>query len=405
MKKAIRLLTLVLAVIMVLSFVSCANNNDPAETKEPEKTQAPNNDNTKAPESSEDPTDSDKTTEESKGNDTVTEAPTESESDTKPEGPKPQELADGTMIYYEDFNAFANSNDSDAVIAALQAANNGLWKFDSIDNPLFGDGQKAYKNPTSKYGIENGRLMVYGYTDYTGTAIEGASDTYLVILDGDYMWEVAQKDYTIQYDLCYNESSKADRYIAIVWNYLGSSYDSFHFRVRGTANLQMHFIDTKWYTYDLSAKDGGHKDYYAAGNDKDEADASKFTGTSIAKKLLGLTEDDTVAAFKDIEVTIRIKNRYDDGPEVWMRANGGKGITNDFVKVSEANEGAAGMIGAYWRMMADPDLEQVGAPGGVCLKTGGKMNGYVDNIMIWVGLGDEPADKTVTFKPTPRNAE
>lgn len=393
MKKAIRLLTLVLAVIMVLSFVSCAKNNDPVETKEPAKTQAPNNDNTKAPESSEEPKDSD----------TVTEAPTES--DTKPEGPKPQELADGTMIYFEDFNAFANNNDSDAVIAALQAANNGLWKFDSIDNPLFGAGQKAYKNPTSKYGIENGRLMVYGYKDYTGADIEGASDTYLVVLDGDYMWEVAQKDYTIQYDVCYNEFSKADRYIAIVWNYLGSSYDSFHFRARGTANLQVHFIDTKWYTYDLSAKDGGHKDYYAAGNDKNEEDASKFTGTSIAKKLLGQTEDDSVGAFQNVEVTIRIKNRLEAGPEVWMRANGGKGITNDFVKVSEANEAAAGMIGGYWRMMADPELEQVGAPGGICLKTGGKMNGYVDNIMVWIGLGDEPADKTVTFKPTARNAE
>ena len=56
-------------------------------------------------------------------------------------------------------------------------------------------------------------------------------------------------------------------------------------------------------------------------------------------------------------------------------------------------------------MMADPELEQVGAPGGICLKTGGKMNGYVDNIMVWIGLGDEPADKTVTFKPTARNAE
>lgn len=403
MKKAIRLLTLVLAVIMVLSFVSCAKNNDPVETKEPDKTQAPNNDNTKAPESSEGPKDSDTATEAPKDSDTVTEAPTES--DTKPEGPKPQELADGTMIYFEDFNAFANNNDSDAVIAALQAANNGLWKFDSIDNPLFGADQKAYKNPTSKYGIENGRLMVYGYKDYTGADIEGASDTYLVVLDGDYMWEVAQKDYTIQYDVCYNEFSKADRYIAIVWNYLGSSYDSFHFRVRGTANLQVHFIDTKWYTYDLSAKDGGHKDYYAAGNDKNEEDASKFTGTSIAKKLLGQTEDDSVGAFQNVEVTIRIKNRLEAGPEVWMRANGGKGITNDFVKVSEANEAAAGMIGGYWRMMADPELEQVGAPGGICLKTGGKMNGYVDNIMVWIGLGDEPADKTVTFKPTARNAE
>lgn len=401
MKKAIRLLTLVLAVIMVLSFVSCANNDNPDDTKAPGKTETPHDTATKAPDATEEPKDTD--TESDTPKDTSTEAPTES--DTQPSGPKPQELADGTMIYFEDFNAFTNNNDSDAVIAALQAANNGLWKFDSIDNPLFGAGQKAYKNPTSKYAIENGRLMVYGYKDYTGTAIEGASDTYLVILDGDYMWEVAQKDYTIQYDVCYNEFSKADRYIAIVWNYLGSSYDSFHFRVRGTANLQMHFIDTKWYTYDLSAAAGGNKDAYAAGNDKNPDDPDKYTGSSIAKKLLGLTEDDAVGAFQNIEVTIRIKNRFDDGPEVWMRANGGKGITNDFVKVSEANEGAAGMIGGYWKMMADPDLEQVGAPGGICLKTGGKMNGYVDNIMVWIGLGDEPADKTVTFRPTPRNAE
>lgn len=401
MKKAIRLLTLVLAVIMVLSFVSCAANDSREESKSPETTEAPQNTNTKAPDKTEEPKES--KTESDTVKDTTTEAPTES--DTTPEGPKGQDLADGTMIYFEDFNAFANSNDSEAVLAALQAADNGLWKFDSIANPLFGSAQVAYKDPTTQYAIENGRLMVYGYKDYTGADITGAGDTYLVILDGDYMWEVAQKDYTIQYDVCYNEFSKADRYIAIVWNYLGNSYDSFHFRVRGTANLQMHFIDGKWYTYDLSAKDGGNKDYYAAGNDKDEEDATKYTGTSIAKKLLGLTEDDTVGAFQNIEVTIRIKNRYEDGPEVWMRANGGKGITNDFVKVSEANESAAGMLGGYWKMMADPDLDQVSAPGGICLKTGGKMNGYVDNIMVWVGLGDEPADKTVTFIPTPRDAK
>ena len=36
----------------------------------------------------------------------------------------------------------------------------------------------------------------------------------------------------------------------------------------------------------------------------------------------------------------------------------------------------------------------------LCLKTGGKIDSYVDNISVWTGLGDEPLDNSTTAYET-----
>ena len=60
---------------------------------------------------------------------------------------------------------------------------------------------------------------------------------------------------------------------------------------------------------------------------------------------------------------------------------------DDFVKVSEPSVNADGPMYIGWDGSA------------VQFKIGATIDGYLDNIILWTGWGDQPADKTITYKP------
>ncbi len=350
-----RTLALILALLMTLVvFASCNNTNQP-EVTTPAGTKAPSDPATT-------PTTKPSTNPETKPATKPAETKPATEPATEaPEIPVPT-IQDGIMVFHQDFDTFPNTTGNDEVAKLLG------WQIRNKDNGTLptGEPDAALTDNTTVYSIEDGKLKLVNNTD-------DGKDSYFKMVGDDYMKPAAVGNYTIQYDLRYIESSKPDRYICILANYNGyDTYNSFHLRASAYANNQVRFIGS-WYTYDVAG------DFYAAGNDTDK-------GSSIGNKLWGLTYDKNEAPLMGKDITVRYQ-ATPEGPVVWLRDNGA--ANPEFVCISKPD--ASGTASGYWGLIENYAL---------CLKTGGKMNGYVDNISVWTGLGDEPIDTTTTAYET-----
>lgn len=285
--------------------------------------------------------------------DTVTE-PDETE-------PVKPDVTDGMMIYYEDFTKYGDVEGTDAVIEALG------WRILSKDADL------APSDWTASLEIKNGGLVVRNYSEdgsFKGT------DGYAMVLDDGYMDRALRHGtYTLQYDVTYESAVNHKRYLNFVTEFDGESYNSFHFRIGGYGNNQIYYFE-KWYTYDSL-------------NEDDLSAAVKETGngaSTIAYKLLGRSEtlsDDHKDMFSGITVTVRVIRGAERADILMKTAD-----MADFVRISRYSD--EGDAYGY-----EDDLEGKA----VCFKTGGAVNGRIENVALWTGDGDMPADKTITYVP------
>ncbi len=158
------------------------------------------------------------------GTTNATDAPTTSET------PAP---VPGKVLYYENFDKYGDISDSKTTLSKLG------WNVDTTANG-------AYKNNTSLYSIKviNGSRRLY-----ISNISDKSTDSYVIVLTAAQFGAYHEKNYTYQYDLIYDSAADASRYIALVSDYNGQAYNSFHFRNRGTANSQLHYF-SQWYTYD-----------------------------------------------------------------------------------------------------------------------------------------------------------
>lgn len=265
------------------------------------------------------------------------------------------------IIYYEEFN-YENTAGNDAVAKLLG------WKILSKAD------KTSVAGNTASYSIKDGRL-------YIENNKSGATDSYIMVLDDNRMVSAWMHDYTVQFDVTLTSAGDNSRYIALLTDYKESTsgfYNSFHLRINGSANNQARH-SSDWLTYDAPG------DYYAA-------DADDTDGTStISKKLLGKDYDGS-QVLKNISLTIRVVNdEYDIGPRVYVRNNTSGG---DFVLVSMADpEGS--QVHGLWRNIGGK---------AIVLKAGGKINGYVDNILVYTGTG-EPVWEEIKLPETTAEPE
>lgn len=267
------------------------------------------------------------------------------------------------IIYCEEFN-YDNTQGNDAVLKLLG------W------SALSKSAKTAVTDPTAKLSIVNGKL-------YVNNNISGGKDSYFMILNDDQMTSPWMGDYTVQFDVTLTSSGDNARYIALLTDYDESTkgyYHSFHLRINGSANNQAR-INSNWTTFDAPGK------YYAA--DQDDTDGT----STIAKKLLGKDFDGS-ALLKNVSLTIRVvSEKMDIGPRVYIRNNSAGG---DFVLVSRAGgvEESDITSGAY---------RQTGGKA-IVLKAGGTINGYVDNIVVYLGNG-EPVWEEIKMPETTAEPE
>ena len=353
MKNKFRLLPVVLFVLAIVLLSACGT----AGTEEPKKTggltvvtDKPGT-KTEAPAATDVP---------------PTAAPTEPPTKAPPtEAPTPDNRPlpeDGTMIYYEDFSSYGDVSETMATVKALG------WK-------LLNKSDGAPSDWTASLAIKDGALVVDNYWE-TEDATD--NDSYVLMLDDAYMDRALKTgSYTLQYDVTYTSSRNFKRYIVIITEYDSEGYNSYHFRIAGYGNSQVHYQDT-WFTYDHN--DEG-VDLYAARKNTNEK------GTTIAYKLLGIEgeidNNENIDNFKDVTVTIRIV-RENGLPTIYMKT----AEMAEFIKVSQPS--ANGNAQNVYQLLKGK---------AVCLKPGNGIVGTVDNIAIWTGTGEMPADHTVTYEP------
>ncbi len=271
---------------------------------------------------------------------------------TTPTEPPVVEPTDDRLIFFEDFEGQSISNDSNAVLAALG------WVKDTTANG-------AYKNNTTSYSIvtKDGSKQLYLVNNTSS-----GTDSYLILLTSELMGFYHEQDYTYQYDVNYESSSDAKRYIALVSEYNGQFYNSFHLRNCGYANNQVHSFG-EWLNYDVAGA------YHAAATD----------GNAICNKLLGVAYSESAKPLQGLSISIRYQVDWDNGNKIYLRLNtAGYANTGKWILVSKAASSAGGA--------SSFDPKAGGAA--IVLKTGSKINGYVDNIVIWKGLGEEPTNKS-----------
>ncbi|MGM9642181.1 MAG: hypothetical protein ACI3XI_03115 [Eubacteriales bacterium] len=256
------------------------------------------------------------------------------------------------LIFFEDFEDERVSDNSDEVLASLG------WVKDSIAGG-------AYADNTTSYSIvsKDGSKQLYLVNNQSG-----GTDSYLTILSSALMGKYHAKNYTYQYDINYESSGDTKRYIALVSEYNGQFYNSFHLRNNGTANNQCH-DGGSWLTYDVSGE------YNAAATDEN----------AISNKLLGVPYSSSATPLQGVSISIRYVVDWENGNSVYLRVNtAGYVNTGEWILVSKLDKSAGG---------ASRFTPDVGGAG-ITLKTGARINGYVDNIIIWEGVGDEPEDKS-----------
>ncbi len=267
------------------------------------------------------------------------------------------------VIYYEEFN-YENTKGTSAVLDLLG------W------TALSKAKKTAINDPTSNLSIVNGKL-------YVENNLSGGVDSYFMILNDTKMLGAWQTDYTVQFDVLLTSAGDNSRYIALLTDYDESTkgyYHSFHLRINGSANNQAR-INSNWTTFDAPGK------YYAA--DQDDTDGT----STIAKKILGKNFDGS-PLLQNVSVTVRIVNeKYDIGPRVYLRNNSAGG---DFVLVSRAGGVEEGDI-------TSGEYKKTGGKA-IALKAGGKINGFIDNIVVYLGCG-EPVWEEIKMPETTAEPE
>ena len=360
----IKVLASVLAIMMcAAAFVACGKTEEPAATTTAATTTAATTEATT--EATTAATTTAATTTTTAKTTTTTEATTAE--------PEVEAVKDGLIVFYEDFNSYANNDKTEDTLKAIK------W------TKLTKEANGVYNESDAEFAIVDGRLY---YDNWDAEKIEGdtrvrGKDSYYKIdmLTTEYMTPIVAGKYTLQYDLEYVDAKEKQRYAVIITECSddGQCYNSFHFRIGGSANNQCHFYGS-WKTYD--AFDPA-TDLYCASQATSEADfATK--GTTIIWKLLGQNWNADVLGFKNVPVTIRQRWDPEMGHSVWMKTADMK----DFIQVSEPSVNADGpMYVGGWDGC------------GVQFKVGATIDGYIDNIIIWTGHGDKPAGNAVTYKP------
>ncbi len=280
---------------------------------------------------------------------------TESSSTTSPD-PNTQinpGISNGTqVIYYEDFEDEKASGSTNDVLGSLG------WVAGSVANGALYDNSANY-SIVSKFG-SNKLFVANNKTDGT--------DSYVTVLSDALMGKFHEQNYTYQYDILYSSAGDAKRYITLLNGYGGDVFNSFHLRINSSANNQI-YINNSWYSYDTKGIN------YAASTDKN----------SISNKIFGKSFSENQQLLQGVSVSIRYVVDWENGNSVYLRLNeDGYTTSGKWILVSKLSSTSKGA--PYFK-------SNIGGSA-IVLKIGGKVNGYLDNIIVWKGTGDEPSDKS-----------
>ena len=324
--KVTKILALLLAMIMCLSFIAC---DDGTTTEDSEtETQA----------------DTNKSSSDSESNDNGGGNGDESEGEGEGEG-EGTKLPDGQVIYFEDFQKYSNTTDNSA-LATLN------WK------KLTVEADKVMGESDVKFDFENGRLHVNTW-NVGDAAVPGHSFYAISQLNDEVMQTLAPGGYTLQYDIAFtHDIANANALSSIVVNFSENNWTDAAVRPSG-GGLFENVTAGKAYAL-------GNTGIAATGN----------TATSSLSGVLVNQAPGQTAPLLNLSVTVRVQVDPEKGPIFYVKKSTDPDTA--FVKVGETVMGN-GYVG--WMAAASK---------AVVLHNCGGLNAYYDNILVYSGLGECP---------------
>lgn len=250
--------------------------------------------------------------------------------------------ADSSLVYFEDFSYSDNKNTS-SVLSTLG------WSL-----------SEAYKTNTAAYSISGGKLIV-------DNSSKSSNDSYATILTDEYMRDVCDGDYSIQYDITYLYAATADRYVCLLYGYNGyDTYNSVHIRASGIGNNQSR-INGSWKTYDATANTAVNS-------------ASNTNENSIIKKVFDQDYIKGIPGLIGKKMTVRIAVSKTNGPSVYI---------NDILVSETVNKGSFDNFTSY----------------AIAIKPSLNIKAEIDNIRVWRGSEKASTSTTVGYKPSEKTID
>ena len=298
--KVTKILSLVLAMIMCLSFVACNNGTTTVDSET--ETQAI----------------TDKASTDSETNDTEGGDDLLGELGGDNDGEK---LPDGQVIYFEDFQNYSNTTDNSALTTLG-------WRKMTVD------ADKVMGEADVKFDFENGRLHVNSWN--SGDAIPGHAFYAITQANDDVMKTLMPGGYTLRYDIAYTPdlSGAKNALTSIIMDINENSWTDAAFLPNGVG---LYENVTTGKAYKLNSNS------IAVGNTLE---------SSISGVLLNKAPDNNTIPMLNVSVTIMVKVDPTKGPIYYVKKSADPDTA--FVKIGEAvmDNGYVGWLAAASRALA-----------------------------------------------------
>ncbi len=297
--KVTKILALLLAMIMCLSFVACNNGTTTVDSET--ETQAI----------------TDKASTDSETNDT------EGGDDLLGDlgGDDGEKLPDGQVIYFEDFQNYSNTTDNSALTTLG-------WRKMTVD------ADKVMGEADVKFDFENGRLHVNSWN--SGDAIPGHAFYAITQANDDVMKTLMPGGYTLRYDIAYTPdlSGAKNALTSIIMDINENSWTDAAFLPNGVG---LYENVTTGKAYKLNSNS------IAVGNTLE---------SSISGVLLNKAPDNNTIPMLNVSVTIMVKVDPTKGPIYYVKKSADPDTA--FVKIGEAvmDNGYVGWLAAASRALA-----------------------------------------------------
>ena len=295
-----KILSLVLAMIMCLSFVACNNGTTTVDSET--ETQAI----------------TDKASTDSETNDTEGGDDLLGELGGDNDGEK---LPDGQVIYFEDFQKYSNTTDNSALTTLG-------WRKMTVD------ADKVMGEADVKFDFENGRLHVNSWN--SGDAIPGHAFYAITQANDDVMKTLMPGGYTLRYDIAYTPdlSGAKNALTSIIMDINENSWTDAAFLPNGVG---LYENVTTGKAYKLNSNS------IAVGNTLE---------SSISGVLLNKAPDNNTIPMLNVSVTIMVKVDPTKGPIYYVKKSADPDTA--FVKIGEAvmDNGYVGWLAAASRALA-----------------------------------------------------
>ncbi len=251
--------------------------------------------------------------------------------------------ANSDVIYHENFSGIT-ANSTEETLDALG------WSL-----------SERFRTNTSSLSVRDGKLH------FTNTA-SGSTDSYITILSDEYMSGVTGEDYSIEYTVKYTKALSPKRYACLLFNYGGYDvYHTVHLRANGQGHVQSRQGGDTWPNFEAATNTA-------------VMSLRNTNSNSLTKRLFDIDFDENAYNFLNRELTVRIAISKKNGPSVYIN-------------------------GKLMSECVDKSLLAKSSAHAIAFKIAKEIDGEIDDITVYKGLGESPANKTVGYTPKTENVD